>query len=352
MKAIQSEYYGDNTRWFIGKAKCTLLDPLGLGRIRVRVFGLHTSDTNEIEDRDLPWAPISLATNIPSFPGAYQGYGINDGDTVFGIFLDGKHSQSPLVLGVIPHIGDIQSLASIIPNDITAGNDINITPTKNTKDTTYTNDSKFAVDGPSGEILPNIPPIEGQGINTRVTVDISSTQKTEYIKTAFDYFNAELAALGSKYPAEQSAALVGNFLAESNMNPTIKSSGKEDSWGIAQWNRATAAGNRYGILESFAQEKGLDPLSLEAQLQYVMYELKGNVNIATGQGRITVDTLMKKSNIKDATRHVLDIYENPNVVINFYRTSNPSKKVQNEYNNELNKRIDFAIDVYNAYTKG
>ena len=40
------EFYGDETRWFIGTV-VDLNDPMELGRIRVRIMGIHTDDKQQ-----------------------------------------------------------------------------------------------------------------------------------------------------------------------------------------------------------------------------------------------------------------------------------------------------------------
>ena len=61
-KPIPSEYYGDNTRWFIA----TVIDaspPYGFeGRVKIRVHGLHTESTRDIPQDALPWAQCVLPT--------------------------------------------------------------------------------------------------------------------------------------------------------------------------------------------------------------------------------------------------------------------------------------------------
>lgn len=100
------EYYGDQTRWFLGKVVDVENDPLQIGRVRVKIFGVY----DEIDDKDLPWAQIVVPTitGVHSYGenpvGQYLGLLV---DThVFGMFLDGKDSQLPLVLGSLPKKGD------------------------------------------------------------------------------------------------------------------------------------------------------------------------------------------------------------------------------------------------------
>ena len=43
------DYYGDQTRWFLGTVVNIADDPLKLGRARVRIFGVY----DEIEEEDI-----------------------------------------------------------------------------------------------------------------------------------------------------------------------------------------------------------------------------------------------------------------------------------------------------------
>ncbi len=95
------DFYGDQTRWFVGTVVSNN-DPLELGRIRVRIYGIHSDNKTDIPDADLPWSQVI----IPVTQGGTKGYGnnlgIQRGAEVFGIFLDGQSSQMPLVLGSMP----------------------------------------------------------------------------------------------------------------------------------------------------------------------------------------------------------------------------------------------------------
>lgn len=101
---ILSEFYGDNTRWFIA----TVVDaspPYGFeGRVKIRVHGLHTESTRLIPQSDLPWAQCV----VPTTEGGASGIGrmpqLQPSALVFGMFMDGVNSQTPIVLGSIPHV--------------------------------------------------------------------------------------------------------------------------------------------------------------------------------------------------------------------------------------------------------
>ena len=104
MNPILSEFYGDNTRRFIA----TVVDaspPYGFeGRVKIRVHGLHTPSTRLIPQADLPWAQCV----IPTTEGGASGIGrmpqLQPSALVFGMFMDGVNSQTPIVLGSLPHI--------------------------------------------------------------------------------------------------------------------------------------------------------------------------------------------------------------------------------------------------------
>ena len=96
------DFYGDQSRWFIGVVKNND-DPLAMGRLQVRIHGIHGEDQDQVPDEKLPWAQVLTpvteggVTNLGNF------LGIQTEARVFGIFLDGVNSQQPLILGSIPH---------------------------------------------------------------------------------------------------------------------------------------------------------------------------------------------------------------------------------------------------------
>jgi len=82
--------------WWVGEIE-TRIDPLGLGRCQVRIFGWHTKNKELIPTADLPWAqPIYPINNSKSFSAPMIG------DWVVGFFIDGEAGQSPIMFGVMP----------------------------------------------------------------------------------------------------------------------------------------------------------------------------------------------------------------------------------------------------------
>lgn len=104
------DYYGDQTRWFLGEVVNVADDPLKLGRARVRIFGVY----DEIADEDLPWAQVVVPITHTVHRGNGQTLGLLVGAQVFGIFLDGQNSQLPLIVGSIPK--DDGEKGDVIPN--------------------------------------------------------------------------------------------------------------------------------------------------------------------------------------------------------------------------------------------
>ena len=88
----------DNFVWWIGVVE-DRVDPLNVGRCKVRIFGSHTDNLQEIPTSELPWAtPVYPVNDSRSFSTPMEG------DYVFGFFMDGTSSQAPAMLGVFPAI--------------------------------------------------------------------------------------------------------------------------------------------------------------------------------------------------------------------------------------------------------
>lgn len=96
-----NKFYGDNTRWFVGEVK-NVNDPLELGRIQVRIHGIHSDNQIDIPDDKLPYAQTVVPITEGGTKGIGNNLGIKVGSLVFGLFLDGIDSQLPLVLGSMP----------------------------------------------------------------------------------------------------------------------------------------------------------------------------------------------------------------------------------------------------------
>jgi hypothetical protein len=86
----------DGFNWWYGVVEDNA-DPLKTGRVRVRIFGYHTDNLQELPTKDLPWAQPSLSpSNSKTFSAPRLG------DYVMGFFSDGDSAQAPVIMGVFP----------------------------------------------------------------------------------------------------------------------------------------------------------------------------------------------------------------------------------------------------------
>lgn len=97
----------DGFIWWVGTVE-NRVDPLGLGRCQVRIFGWHDSGTSDLDLKipvdDLPWAmPLLPLNNSKSFSAPRVG------DWVVGFFFDGQAGQFPVMMGVLPGFNPTES---------------------------------------------------------------------------------------------------------------------------------------------------------------------------------------------------------------------------------------------------
>ena len=84
--------------WWFGVVEDTK-DPLGLGRVRVRVFGYHPENKKTLPTAELPWAHPLLDITSASISGVGRSpTGLLEGSHVFGFFRDGDSAQQPVVM--------------------------------------------------------------------------------------------------------------------------------------------------------------------------------------------------------------------------------------------------------------
>ena len=246
-----SDFYGDSTRWFIGTV-ISINDPLELGRVKVRIFGVHTANIDDIPEEDLPWAQVVTPTTEGGSSGIGTNIGIKPMAQVFGVFLDGTNSQIPLVVGSIP---------------------------------------KFETD--------------------RINVTEETAQRTltgnTNIEKAYVFF---LSPEGGSFTVQQTCGIIGNLMVESgantnrgDLNPLALNS-SEGSFGIAQWNPSSRAGNRLGALKEFCSERKYNFRELLPQLEFIKHELYSYPYFGLG-------LLRKTQTVEQASRVFEAYYERP-----------------------------------------
>lgn len=361
MKSINSAYWGDDPRFFIGKV-VRKQDPKQMGRVQVRIFGIH--DNLDIEPQDLPWAQTLLPVTSPGISGDGENAVLGQGAMVYGVFLDGKLSQIPLVLGsfvTIQNPSAIQETNPTLAGDITSSGGTYVSSPGSNPDATNISTSSNAVE---------IDKIAGQMIG-------SDTAEKIFV------------SLCNKMDPTLACAFLGNMRAESgpgrgqdyndvynrpNSRNTRFQNRKFDikggpwsekvnendvglpAFGLCQWR-----GDRWEKLMEYSEsrEVGLHWQSLQAQCQFVWHECIGSENTAWGY------ILSNKSDIANATYSVCRFYERPSFQFVRYGTSEFGACPYSEYlgshdyyhgrkywSSSLNKRIDFAKAYYRKYVQG
>ena len=294
-------YYGDETRWFIGVVK-NIQDPLELGRVKVRIYGVHPDNTADADEDDLPWAQVVVPVTEGGTSGIGTSIGIKPQSQVYGIFLDGKNSQLPLVLGSIPKYekpisNNYKYERSSIPDQLQHDDLVNA-------------DSRLKNKTPPDQI------------DEKYLVGSTNIEK------AFNFF---LTQEGGGFTAEQASGIIGNFFVESaanqnngDLNTIAQSAPPEKSYGIAQWNSAESVQRYQGLLE-FAALRNLPWQSLYCQLLFTVKELNDSKTY------YRLNELKRAKTPEEACRIFEDKFENPKI------------KGQQE-------RIDAANEIYRKLT--
>jgi hypothetical protein len=256
-------FYGDNiNRFFFGIVVNNNDADLNLGRVQIRIAGLHGS---EVQNYDLPWAQVMLPTTEPGIGGVGGNPMIGNGAQVFGVFLDGKDSQIPLVLGTVPKIQ--------VPSQAQRSTFIG-----DTQPPAYTNPSPD--DGLRGGV-PSVPP--------------GSLEGSTNAERVYRFF------INNGFTPQQSAGITGNFAVESGLNidPTAlnPNDAGQQSFGIAQWR-----GPRYEDLRAYAGVANEDYRTLEVQLGFVLNEFRTTERRAATRIR-------SATTVADAARKVDQFYE-------------------------------------------
>ena len=89
----------DGFYWFIGVVE-DIDDPLQLGRCRIRINNLHSSDKDLLPTEDLPFAtPVQDITSAAIVEKGRSPTGLLVGSTVIGFFADGQDAQQPMIMG-------------------------------------------------------------------------------------------------------------------------------------------------------------------------------------------------------------------------------------------------------------
>lgn len=107
--------------WFIGVVEDNN-DPDRLGRVRVRCYGFHTDNMDDLKTNDLPWATVMHPTTSSALRGRGSTPSLEMGTRVIGFFADGVSAQYPVIMGSIGGINNgfsgMPDLPPLTQNDL------------------------------------------------------------------------------------------------------------------------------------------------------------------------------------------------------------------------------------------
>ena len=288
-----STFYGAAYRWFIGIiTEAGDSDPLGLGRVKVRVDGVHGKN---IKNSDLPLAQCVLPTTGGGTSGIGENPRLEAGARVCGYFIDGNACQLPLILGTIPHYG--QPNLRQLDNQVTS------------------NEATFASIVPTARSF-----VTDASLETTVEGDSRTNPQI-----AWDFFsNAHNQGLNFTYENHQIAGMIGNFMVESFnfrvvpqvvMDPTVEGDAGS-AIGIAQWRNGRRE-DLFNYAASRGGDDGLDPLNLITQLRFVDWELANDPEKRT--------VFFMTEDVDQATMMFMRLYEKPEILAGISKNiNNPS----------------------------
>ena len=343
-------FYGDNVRWFIATVLNVYDDPRQEGRVQIMIHGIHSNDESDIPSGDFPWAQVLLPVTEGGVSGIGQGPGLLESAKVFGIFLDGKESQMPLVLGSFIHTGqvfgggvrDASLRSSGIKNasssisfyqGITTDRDLRKMVEDKPDDILvkrlalmlfFMNQTFESPEGPQSRFTPAMAAgIVGnlQGENStfdpKLQSGIEDTNRTELF--------------ASDFPGG-----IKKVVANANEN-------NEPSFGLAQWN---ANVGRFQQLFEYARMRQLpwDDFFLQAEfICHTLYGVGTTDNGASAQSNVYKKMLKASeyvggANDNNTTWIWLDIYENPaNKIVELQKREKFANEAMIDFQNSIKK---------------
>jgi len=254
LRPIQKEFYGDDYRWFFGTV-VNAVPPSGLeGRVKVRIYGVHNPLTNEIPEKDLPWAQVLLPTTEGGSSGIGRIPQLVTGAFVFGIFLDGISSQIPLVLGSLPRVE--------FPTSIQSGRELS-------------SPDKFQYD--QSRLQNVVAQTFKDDKEAKASIGLRRQQAMKFfIDNGYDLIHA--------------ASLTGAIEASSGFQ-TYNTDINSETVGIINWKNRAETGSRFNELLKFAAQysPNSDWRLFSIQLQFVLFELRNRFNLVNSKFLFTTD---------------------------------------------------------------
>jgi len=235
-----NKYYGDSTRWFVADV-IDASPPYGYeGRVRIRIHGVHDPATRFIPQNDLPWAQCLIPTTEGGVSGLGFSPSLQAGALVFGMFMDGKESQVPVIIGSMPRT----EFPTPVQKSLAYDNLLERTTA--TQD--FYNQSISGVDEDDSALYNDLRDEEPTGKTTLYRRDV-----------AIKFF------LSNGYTIKQASALVGvNETVNSKFDTTFENEG---GIGLCGWSNV-----RFARLKSFSNTWW----HFSTQLSFILFELNSS----------------------------------------------------------------------------
>jgi hypothetical protein len=297
-----------------------LTDPLDLGRVKIRVDGIHGPN---IADTDLPYAQVLLPTTGGGKSGVGENVQMLPGARCIGFFIDGELCQLPIVIGTVPHVE--------VPTNAQIEDDAEGTLTT-TRKSSKSFQSAYNVVTKSVRPLAN--PSDEYSLDDRK-------------KIVWEFFSQK----HKKYTLVRIAGIIGNLIVESNIDSTKHQDfkkigdGRGVGRGIAQWDSRTKPEGRWITCIKFAGDRNTSEYGLIVQLEFIDHELKKD--FYSGD-------FFKTTSVIGATMSFMRNYERPRNLGHPINTTissneNPDNKFSTKEGEKL--RIETAEAVYREFTE-
>lgn len=151
--------------------------------------------------------------------------------------------------------------------------------------------------------------------NSKIVIQRQLTGENN-IEKAWNFYRAE------GFSEEATAGILGNYMRESKMNPSVEEYGNKIGYGLAQWSFS-----RRTDLVKWTVENDLNVGSLEGQLNFSMYEMN-----KMKFGSYSLSQFKKIKNVREATEVFERYYERAGVVA-------------------LEERVRYAEQIYSQHMK-
>jgi hypothetical protein len=284
----------DRNVWFFGVVE-NRDDPLMLGRLQVRIVGLHPDDKTLVPTEDLPWAAIVMPmTNSHAFAGTGMSpVGAVIGTQVIGFFLDGMDRQQPILMGTLP--------------SGTGHFDVGV----NQPSSSYTSPTGSLADSAVGTVF------AAKNLSSSIIGRGAGFAK---------FLLGDMNKNGFAIKDHHAAAIMGNLAGESGLlaiaeghhqpGPPPPINNHKGGYGFAQW-----TASRLTSYLTYCQSNRLDPQSDEGNMRYLCFELRTSFKpmiqaLASGGTHSAVAAPKGPHNVdvvQGATCYVLGQYERPTV---------------------------------------